>query len=101
MERKRLSGFLRRPTREQIRSLGSMQYLNLTDDEITALEPLIEEIMTMMDRLDDLQIPELAVRHGERDSGYRPTTHEDPYNVFIRKCLVKGAASGKLAGKTA
>lgn len=101
MERLRTAGHIRRPTAEQIRSLGAMQYLNLTDEEIQGLEPLIEDALKMMDRLDDLPIPQLQVKYHDRDPGYRPSPEENPHNAFIRKCLVKGAPSGILAGKRA
>ena len=101
MERLRTAGHIRRPTADQIRSLGAMQYLNLTDDEIQGLEPLIEDALRMMDRLDDLPIPQLPVKYHDRDPGYRPSPEENPHNAFIRRCLVKGAPSGILAGKRA
>ena len=31
---------------------------------------------------------------------YRPTRDEDPFNVFITKCRIEGAVSGRLAGRT-
>src|SRR2546428_9276345 len=40
------------------------------------------------------------LRFTDRDPGYRPTEHEDPLNVFIRKCRVAGADHGPLRGKT-
>ena len=101
MERLRLAGHIRRPTADEIRYLASMEYMSLTDQETRDLELLIDGYMNWLDRLDDLPMPQLEVKYQERDKGYRPTPEEDPYNVFIRKCLVKGASEGKLAGKSA
>ena len=53
-----------------------------------------------VERLDDLPAAGVKVRYEDRDRGYRPSPEEDPCNVFIRKCRVKGASTGKLAGKT-
>lgn len=99
MERLRLSGYVRRPTVDQIRALAAMEYMNLTDQEARDLEYLIDNTLKLIDRLDDLPAPPLEIKYKERDKGRRPTPEEDPYNVFIRKCLVKGASSGKLSGK--
>ncbi len=100
MERNRISGFIRRPTLEEIRSLAASEHMSLTDEEAQDLAVLIDGTLQEIDRLDDLPIPETAVKFPTRDQGYRPTPEEDPYNVFVRKCLVRGAPSGKLAGKT-
>jgi amidase len=35
-----------------------------------------------------------------RDPGGRPTADEDPYNAFIRRCVVEGDRTGPLAGRT-
>ena len=99
MEKRRLSGYIRRPTAEEIRVLAEMEYMKLTEQEAKDLETIFDEALETIDHLDDLPLPELEVKYKERDKGYRPSPEEDPYNVFIRKCLVKGAPSGKLAGK--
>lgn len=100
MTRTRLSGFIRRPTLDEIRSLAASEYIDLTDAEASDLATLIDGMLQEIDRLDDLPIPEPEVRYRDRDKGSRPSAEEDPYNAFIRKCLVKGAPDGKLAGKT-
>ena len=95
-----MSGFIRRPSREEIRALAASEHMRLTDREAEDLAALIDGMLQEIDRLDDLPIPETETRFPTRDRGYRPSAEEDPYNVFVRKCLVKGAPSGKLAGKT-
>lgn len=99
MERLRLAGFVRRPGAEEIRRLAAMEYMTLDDQEAEDLEAVIDRYLAFMDRLDELPRPEIPVRYTERDKGRRPTPEEDPCNVFIRRCLVKGAAEGPLAGK--
>lgn len=100
MERTRASGFIRRPPLEEIRSLAASEHMNLTDREAEDLGILIDGVLREIERLDDLPVPEAAVKYPARDPGHRPVAAEDPYNVFVRKCLVRGAPAGKLAGKT-
>ena len=100
MERTRLSGFIRRPPLDEIQSLAAEAYMNLSEQEAGDLAVLIDGMLQEIDRLDDLPIPEPVLAYRDRDPGYRPTSEEDPYNVFIRKCRVRGAAEGPLAGKT-
>lgn len=99
MERKRLSGQIRRPTATEIKSLAAMEYMNPNNAELEDLEEVIDRYLSFMDRLDDLPLPVLEVKYKDRDKGYRPSPEEDPYNVFIRKCNVKGSSTGKLVGK--
>ena len=99
MERLRLRGRIRRPAAEEIRQLAEMEYMNLTEAEVSDLEVLIDRALVGFDRLDELPQPRLEVKYKDRDAGYRPSEDEDPYNAFITKCLVKGAPKGKLAGK--
>lgn len=100
MERTRLGGFIRRPPLDEIRSLAARSYMNLSEPEAGDLAALIDGMLQEIDRLDDLPIPEPVLAYRDRDPGYRPTSEEDPYNVFIRKCRVRGATEGPLAGKT-
>ena len=39
------------------------------------------------------------IKYRDRDPGVRPSRQEDPFNAIVRRCTLKGAASGKLAGK--
>lgn len=97
--RRRLAGFVRRPTADQIRDLAAREYMTLTSEEAGDMAILVDRYLGFMDRLDDLPRPELPVRHSDRDKGYRPGPDEDPSNVFIRKCRVAGAADGPLKGR--
>ena len=100
MKRLRLAGHIRRPKPEEIRSLAAEEYMRLNEEETADIAMLLDSILGQIERLDDLSIPEIAVRYGKRDKGHRPTADEDPFNAFIRKCRVEGAPAGKLAGKT-
>jgi amidase len=97
--RRRLAGFIRRPTADQIQDLAAREHLSLTSEEASDMAILVDRYLAFMDRLDDLPVPELTVRHTDRDKGYRPDPDEDPHNVFIRKCRVSGASEGPLKGR--
>jgi amidase len=71
-----------------------------TAAELAELEAMVDAMLGLFDRLDELSPPELPVRYPARDKGRRPTPAEDPCNAFIRFCRANGAADGPLAGKT-
>ena len=98
--RRRLSGFIRRPTKQEISSIASSEYMSLTEEETLDLSKLINEMLNEIDQLDEMEPQHSILKYRDRDPGKRPTIEEDPYNVFIRKCEVKGAANGLLSGKT-
>jgi amidase len=56
--------------------------------------------LASFDRIDELDVPEVPLRHTHRDPGRPPRQGEDPYNAIIRICEVRGAAEGPLAGRT-
>ena len=97
--RKRLSGFIRRPSNHEISSIASSLYMSLTEEETNDLSILINSTLNEIDHLDDMDTNIHAIKFFERDPGYRPTIEEDPFNVFIRKCKVKGRSDGLLTGK--
>src|SRR5207237_9611022 len=74
--------------------------LELAPGEAEELLPVIETLTDfgeLLDRLEGaLPLPEPA----PRDAGYAPEAAENPYNAFIRRCRVEGAADGPLAGRT-
>ena len=99
MRRLRSTGKIRRPTAEELTELAAREYLHLTPQEAQDIQELSEGLLSTLDRLDDLPQPRWPIKYTDRDPGYRPTEEEDPYNIFIRKCRVTGASSGKLVGK--
>lgn len=90
---------IRRPSREQIYALAAMEYINLTEEEIEEIKEASEGFFGMIERLEEIPISRQEIKYKEREMGYRPTPEEDPLNIFITKCLVKGPPTGKLAGK--
>jgi amidase len=99
MDRLRLMGKIRRPTRDRIKALAALEHLTLSDTEASDIETLIDQALGMFDTIDDLPQPEMPLKYPQRNRGYRPSQSEDPYNAFVRKCCVEGARDGRLAGK--
>src|SRR5690606_24745217 len=64
-----------------------------------AFQSLMPDMFASLDTLDQApaQLPPIVYR--ERDAGGRPSRQEDPLNAIVRRCSVKGAKAGKLAGK--
>lgn len=100
MDRIRLMGKIRRPTRERLEALAALEHMHLTESEAAELESLVDKALDMFDTLDTLPQPEVPLKYPARERGYRPSPEEDPFNAFIRKCRVAGAKEGKLAGRT-
>ncbi len=98
MERHRIRGFVRPPTLEQVKELAAWCYLNLTDEEAGEYQEIMAGALALSDRVDELPLPHFDVKY-PRTPGRRPTTEEDPLNLFITKVEIKGASSGKLAEK--
>ena len=96
----RPSGQIRRPSVEEIRTLAAREYIHLSQQEAADLGSLMNGMLVDVERLQDLPVAGVKARYEDRDRGYRPSPEEDPCNVFIRKCRVKGASTGTLAGKT-
>ena len=90
---------IRRPSPEKLREIARQQFMNLTDEEVQGIGLLCDEFLSAIDQLDRIPQPLQPASYPVRDPGGRPDPSEDPYNVFITKCLVRGAASGPLLGK--
>ena len=81
MKRLRLAGRIRRPKAEQIRTLAASEYMTLGEDETADVAALVDSILSQIERLDDMSVPEIEVKYPSRDKGCRPTAEENPYNA--------------------
>ena len=90
---------VRRPTPEDLRRLAEVNHFQITDDEMKAFEAMIPGLFESYDRLSQLPDVRPPLRYPNRDAGSRPSPEEDPYNAILRRCTLKGATGGKLAGK--
>ena len=87
---------------EDVIALAGTLGIHLTATEARIFTGRLQDQIGAMEAFLELRIEEqrLPLRHLERDPGYRPSEAEDPLNAFIRKCRVRGADDGPLAGRT-
>jgi amidase len=97
---RRAVGYLRPPTSEQVGEYAARHHLRPTPDELKDLHSQVAASIEGFTRIEELEQAPPALRHVYRDPGRPPRLDEDPYNAFIRFCEVRGAAEGRLAGKT-
>ena len=86
------------PTNDQLRRVAERVGFDLNDDEIACYREVIARTMPAYRRLDQLPDYLPPVKY-PRTPGYRPDPAENPYNAWLVKSEIKGAARGKLRGK--
>ena len=90
---------VRRPTSEDLRRLAEANHFEITHEEMEAFQAMIPGLFESYDRLSQLPDTHPPLRYPSRDAGSRPASAEDPFNAILRRCTLKGATGGKLAGK--
>ena len=87
------------PTPDQIIALADEMGLDLTEADIDSYIELFRPNVAAYNVVDALpdNLPQVTY---PRTPGYRPGPNENPYNAWYVKTEVKGAARGKLKGKT-
>jgi amidase len=88
----------RKPSIEDLRKAAAAFHLTLTPEDLASFRDLTDGVIASYRRLDELPEPKLEVRY-PRTPGYRPGPEENRHNAWYWKCSIKGAPSGKLAGK--
>lgn len=88
-----------RPDPEQLQDLAARLHIRLTPEQAGEYLALMQPSFDAYDLIDALpdEVPE--VRY-PRTPGHRPTAAENPLNAWYYRSEVKGAAEGKLAGRT-
>ena len=88
------------PSPEKLTTIAASMGISFTpgdaEEFLALMTPFFEAAAATLQAADPLPI----VRY-PRTPGYRPSATEDPLNAWYRKTSIKGAPSGKLAGKTA
>ena len=87
------------PTRSQLLDAADEMRLDLSDDDLRSFADLLAPSIaayTLVDQMPD-NLP--TVRY-PRTPGIRPDAADNPNNAWYVKTTVKGAETGKLAGKT-
>jgi amidase len=89
---------LTRPGKDEFHRIADMYGFDLPDHECDAALQLAAGTLASYDRLDQISPPRLPVKY-PRDAGRAPSPEENPHNAWAWRCEIKGAESGKLAGK--
>src|ERR1700744_4609573 len=90
---------VRRPTLDQLRSVAEDLGMHMGDEELKSYDTLLQANYAAYDIVDAMPDYVPAVTY-PRTPGYRPEGDENKHNAWYFKSTVKGASSGKLAGKT-
>ncbi|HKV55557.1 MAG TPA: amidase [Candidatus Binataceae bacterium] len=90
---------LRRPTVEDLKQLAAANHFSLNAEEMADFSAMMPAMFESLDGLERTSLPAIRLKYPERESGFRPEPKDDPLNAILRRCSVKGARSGKLAGK--
>ncbi|MBM3299570.1 MAG: amidase, partial [Deltaproteobacteria bacterium] len=86
------------PTLEELSRIAQQYHLHLSTDDLKVYQSIIEGAIGSYRRVAELKEPKLIVKY-PRERGDRPAQSENPLNAWYWKCSIKGASSGKLAGK--
>src|SRR6267154_1078473 len=89
---------VRRPTLGQLRSVAEDLGMHMGDEELKSYDALMQANYAAYEAVDAMPDYVPAVKY-PRTPGYRPEGEENKYNAWYVKTTVKGAPSGKLAGK--
>ena len=89
----------RLPTAEDLRRLALANHFELSEQELADFQALMPGMFSTYEHLEQMPLPEEPLKYRDRDPGYRPSRQEDPFNAIVRRCTLRGASSGKLAGK--
>jgi amidase len=89
------------PTAEELKAIARANHIELTSEEVAALESMMPAQMAILDQIDaEVATPvDSVTRYRDRKVGSRPTSKDDPLNAIVTRCSVRGAASGPLKGK--
>ena len=90
---------LRLPTSNDLQRLAEANHFQLNEEEVTAFQALIPGLFESYEQLDQAPQPKEPLKYRDRDPGQRPPPQDDPFNAIVRRCTLRGAPSGKLAGK--
>ncbi len=86
------------PTTAQLAKVVEQLRMSLSDTDLENYRVLCEKSVEACNLIDGLEEDLPEVRYG-RSSGYRPSAEENTHNAWYYKTSVKGATTGKLAGK--
>ena len=90
---------VKRPSVAQLQEVALSLGMHLTDEQAATYNALLQPNFDAYDLIDSLPdyVPKVTY---PRTPGYRPGGEENKYGAWYMKATIKGAAKGKLAGKT-
>ena len=90
---------VKRPNLEQLRSVAEDLGMHMSPEDLQSYSELLQPNFLAYDAIEAMPdyLPEVKYA---RTPGYRPEGEENRYNAWYVKTSIKGAPSGKLAGKT-
>ncbi len=90
---------VKRPSVAQLQEVARSLGIHLTDEHAATYNTLLQPNFDAYDLIDSLPdfVPKVTY---PRTPGYRPGGEENKYGAWYIKTTIKGAAKGKLAGKT-
>lgn len=86
------------PTLKELAAIAREYHMNLSEEELKVFLSLMDGPLASYRRVAELPEPKLPVKY-PRQPGYRPSPQENPLNAWYWRCSIKGADTGKLAGK--
>ena len=89
---------LRKPPIKELHRIARLYNLDMSQEDLASFRNLMDGVLASYRRLDQFAEPTLPVKY-PRNPGFRPAFSENRLNAWYWKCAIKGAASGKLAGK--
>src|ERR1700722_80242 len=90
---------IKRPNLQQLRSVAEDLGMHMSEEDLKSYHELLEGNFAAYDIVDAMPDYLPQVKY-PRTPGYRPEGEENKYNAWYVKTTIKGASSGKLAGKT-
>ncbi|MDI1339798.1 amidase [Polaromonas sp.] len=90
---------VKRPTLSQINDVALSLGIHLSEDQAKSYNALLQGNFDAYDAVDAMPDYVPTVTYA-RTPGYRPYGDENKYSAWYVKSTIKGAAGGKLAGKT-
>jgi len=86
------------PSLDELRASAKELHFDLGDAELETYGQLMEGMVDSYRLIETMDDPKLPLQY-PRDGGRKPSADENGLNAWYWKCSIKGAASGKLAGK--
>ena len=86
------------PTEEELRAAAHAIFLETDRADLEFYAAAMAGLVDDFNAIEAMDSPSQPTRY-PRGQGYRPSGDENRYGAWAWKCQVKGAASGKLAGK--